>query len=363
MSYSKDAVKEHIELEDICTLLEYFDAEPQVFSDYIIAKTICHNGDTHKLYYYNNTQLFKCYTGECGTFDVFELVQKIKGIEDLNKAVYFIVNFFNLTYKIEESDTDYTSEDWQIFSRYEKTHETSYEYQKLELPEYNENILRYYPKLEIADWSAEGINREVCDYMGICYDPVNCCILIPHKDEDDRLVGIRQRALVPEDEIYGKYRPWKTWDNKKNKPKLYNHPLAFNLYSSNSFWKNIEKVKTAVVFEGEKSVLKYISYFGLANDISCAVCGNSISKYQFQLLQEHGVSELIIAFDRDFEDDDVEGQREVERKLQRIYDKYNSLMNISFLYDSQKNMLPYKGSPIDNGKEAFMYLFRNRVIL
>lgn len=88
MSYSKDDVKELIELEDVCTLLEYLEAEPQLYSNYIIAKTICHNGDSHKLYYYDETQLFKCYTHCEDAFDIFELVQKVQDIKDLNKAVY-----------------------------------------------------------------------------------------------------------------------------------------------------------------------------------------------------------------------------------------------------------------------------------
>lgn len=111
MSYDKQAVKECLELEDIYNLLEYLGGEPQMFSNYIIAKTICHSGDTHKLYFYENTQLFKCYSGECDTFDIFELIQKVENIDDLNKAIYFIVNFFNLQNKIQESDEDFSLED------------------------------------------------------------------------------------------------------------------------------------------------------------------------------------------------------------------------------------------------------------
>ena len=111
MSYSKDKVKEYLDIEDMYNLLDYLGAEPQMFSNYIVAKTICHQGDTHKLYWYENTTLFRCYSGDCGAFDVFELVQKIEDIDDLNKAVYFVVNFFNLQGKIEEADEDFSLED------------------------------------------------------------------------------------------------------------------------------------------------------------------------------------------------------------------------------------------------------------
>ena len=77
MSYSKELVKDTLELEDIYSLIDYFHAEPEMYSNYIVARTVCHGGDSHKLYYYENTQLFKCYTGSCGSFDVFELVNWI----------------------------------------------------------------------------------------------------------------------------------------------------------------------------------------------------------------------------------------------------------------------------------------------
>lgn len=111
MSYNKERVKEQIELEDIYNILEFFEGEPQLFDTYIIAKTICHDGDTHKLYYYDNTKLFKCYTGDCGSFDIFELIQKVQVI-DLNSSIYFVVNFLNLHSEIEE---DYNEDKERLF--------------------------------------------------------------------------------------------------------------------------------------------------------------------------------------------------------------------------------------------------------
>ena len=43
MSYDKELVKEQIELDDIYNLLDFFDAEPQMFNNYIIARTNCHD--------------------------------------------------------------------------------------------------------------------------------------------------------------------------------------------------------------------------------------------------------------------------------------------------------------------------------
>lgn len=356
MSYSKESVKENLEPEDIMTLLDFFNAEPEMFSDYIVCRTICHGGESHKLYYYYNSELFQCYT-QCGSFDIFELVQKIRNI-DLNAAIYFVVNFLNLQTKLEESEEDYSSEDYKVLARYTRLTElTEDNRNKLVLPEYDLNILNHYPQPKLTPWERDHISKEVCDYLDVHYDPVGGNILIPHRDVDGRCVGIRQRTLIQEQEKYGKYKPW------KNHGVLYNHPLAFNLYGLDAAKENIEKMKIAVVVESEKAVMQYISYFGLKNNICVAVCGSSLSKYQFDLLMDCGIKELVIAFDKDFETLGSPEHFELEKKLKKIYIKYGSLVTISFLFDSQCNQLGYKASPLDEGQDKFLYLFRNRIIL
>ena len=192
--------------------------------------------------------------------------------------------------------------------------------------------------------------------MGIKYDPVHGAILIPHTDENGRLIGIRQRTLVKEDEVYGKYRP------ARLQGQLCNHPLAFNLYGLNVAKDNIHNLRTAIVVESEKSVLQYLSYFGVKSDICVAVCGSSLSNYQFQLLLDEGVQEIVIAFDRDYKEYADEDYFEVEKKLLKLYNKYATRVNMSFLIDKE-HLLEPKMSPLDNGKDAFLYLFRNRIVI
>ena len=116
MGYSKDEVKNNLDIEHIYALLDYFNAEPEIVDDYIICKTVCHCGDSKKLYYYDNTQLFNCYT-ECGSFDIFDFIQKVKSLDDLNVAVNFVVNFFNLQYKLSDIEiAEATIEDWKILN-------------------------------------------------------------------------------------------------------------------------------------------------------------------------------------------------------------------------------------------------------
>lgn len=362
MSYNKDEVKEELDMEDIYNLLEYFGAEPQMFSDHIVAKTICHNEDasqaSHKLYYYENNMMFHCFT-HCSpaSFDVFELVQKVQHVDNLNAAIYFIVNFFNLQTKlIEADDVEYSNEDWKIFKRYDKANDITLNDNKIVLPQIDINTIKFYPQPRILSWEKGHIKKEVCDFAGIKYDPIGGNILIPHFDENDRCIGIRQRTIVQENEIWGKYKPW------RHGKELFNHPLAFNLYGFNWAKDRIADIETAIIVESEKAVLNYLSYFGTENSLCVATCGSSLSKYQFQMLKECGAKELVIAYDHDYTSVDSDECRKVEEKLAKLGNKYKAYMNVSVLWDTE-NILDYHASPLDQGKDTFLYLFKNRIML
>ena len=106
----------------------------------------------------------------------------------------------------------------------------------------------------------------------------------------------------------------------------------------------------------------YASYFGWDNNISVACCGSSLSARQIQLLKDAGAKEIIIAFDRQFQEIGDKEFKHLTRNLTRINDKYKNDVNISFIFD--KNMITgYKASPIDEGSEKFLILFKERILL
>lgn len=143
---------------------------------------------------------------------------------------------------------------------------------------------------------------------------------------------------------------------------MYNHPLGMNLYNLNNSKNAIKIIKKAIVFEGEKSTLLYKSYFGIDNDISVACCGSSLSAYQVQLLIEHGAEEIIVAFDRQFQEIGDKEFQHLKSNLLKLYNKYKNFVKITFIFD--KNMLTgYKDSPIDCGADIFLKLFKERIVL
>jgi DNA primase len=355
-----DNIKEKITPAHIITILDEMGGEPQYQnSNIIVSKTICHNGDSRKLYYYLNSNMFHCYTN-CGSFDVIELVRKFYHL-NLIQAIYKLINDLNLEDIINFNDITEDNDDIRKLEKeYYEQHKNlvrEIKKQDIQLKEFDDNILKYFMYPIIGPWEREGIGREVIKQAKIGYYPGGGQITIPHYDKNNRLIGLRGRQLGQEEaEIFGKYRP--LFINNLS----YAHPLGFNLYNLNNSKDNIAKVQKAIVFEAEKSTLLYRTFFGEENDISVACCGSSLTDYQVQLLLGAGAREIIIAFDRQFQEIEDEEFNKLINKLIKLDKKYRKLVNISFIFD-KKMITAYKASPIDEGPTKFLKLFKERVIL
>jgi hypothetical protein len=366
ISYDKTRIKESLTLDNIFDLLQEWGGDPKYTSFGILSATICHNypGEgSHKLYFYSNSGLFRCYTGCDSYFDIFELARKVALIQkslnwDLNDAVRWVAQRFGLSGTVEDIP-DINSEDWIYLNNYERIQEIEPKEQiEVILKEYDRSILdRFNYQMKITPWIKEGITQDVLHNALIGYYPGGDQITIPHFDINDRFIGLRGRTLcADEGELYGKYRPIKV------NQQWYNHPLGMNLYGLNWNKEAIKTMRTAIIFEGEKSVLKYASNFGWENNISVACCGSAISSYQIELLREQGVQEIAIAFDRQFKEIGDEEFKHLKNNLIKTREKYKNDLTISFVFD--KHMLTgYKDSPIDAGPDTFLQLFKERIFL
>ena len=357
---NKDEIKNSLTIEQVEDLISELGGEPNNLGSHLVCKTICHGGDSHKLYYYENTHLFKCFT-ECDeTFDIFQLLIKIRALNGetwtLYNAISYVINYFSLDFAKDFYNEGHNSPDWQILNKWSKSQLTDDVKKIIDLKIFDDKILENLPRPRLLNWEREGITKAVCDARKICYNPKNHSIIIPHYNIDNQLVGIRERTLVKEDEVYGKYRP------AILNGKMYNHPLGYNLYNLNNSKHNISQIKKAIVFESEKSCLKMASLFGLGNDISVACCGSALITYQVQLLLSLGIQELIIAFDRQYQDIGDPEWKRWTKKLYNIHDKYGQKVQISYMFDKE-HLLDYKDSPIDKDKETFLELFSKRIVI
>ena len=363
--FDKAEIRKALSIENIFELLNEWGGDPEYSGFGIISATICHNhpGEgSRKLYYYENSDLFKCYTACDESFDIFELVIKVMSIQrevefDLNDAVRWIAQRFGIIGRYEiEADNELA--DWKYLENYNRIQDIDVDSQRVILKEYDMDILtRFNYKVKILPWLEEGMTQEVLNSAMIGFYPGGDQITIPHFDMKNRFIGLRGRTVCAEEgELYGKYRPIKINNF------IYNHPLGMNLYNFNNSKNNIELMKTAIIFEGEKSCLLYKSYFGLDNDISVACCGSSISAYQTQMLLDCGVNEIVIAFDRQFQEIGDQEFKHLKTNLIRFREKYKNFVTVSFIFDKNK-ITDYKSSPIDHGPETFLQLFKERIVL
>lgn len=317
----------------------------------LIIPTICHNplgsSKSHKLYYYFDNRTFVCYTGCQHSFNIYQLVQKVYEINDhkinFHEAFNYVLSFLDGKNQILEPTRE------PINQRYLRRLTAT------QLPAYNDRVVNSFKKIAPIEWLSEGISKEAMDKYNIRMSIAKFKIIIPHYDINGRLVGVRGRAL-DEYEVanYGKYMPVRIEGT------FYTHHLSRNLYGVDIAKDAIRNAKRAILFEGEKSVLKMWDYYG-DDSVALAVCGSNLHKVQVDILtKELGVSEIILAFDKEYSMLRTEEAENYKYKLINLCKRYENYANFSFIYDME-NLLKEKDSPVDRGKEIFERLYDLRV--
>lgn len=324
-----------------------------------IYQTVCHGGDSYKLYYYVDSQMFHCYT-HCGdNFDIFELTQRAKNFATFGEAFQYICNFFN----IDKDDLAPTEEieltdDWDIlnqFSDYAVAENRALELENKEKKYYPESLLELFPKGRYPEaWLEDGISAEAMEKYNIRMDVGAQKVIIPHYDDEGRLIGIRGRAFNPvEVARFGKYSPICV-ENV-----FYTHLLSQNLYGMNVVKENVARMEKVFVVESEKACMQARTMFG-ENNFTVATCGSAaLSSAQINLLIKHGVREVIIGYDKEFIDGNEDMKKNYEEKLLRIAQPLTTIFDVSYVFD-EEGLLPYKASPCDINKEVLVELMRHK---
>lgn len=356
--YDKEELKSQMEIEQVFDLLEYLDAEPRYNSTGLVARTICHDGDSHKLYYYESNKLFYCYSS-CGSMDIFQLVINVMKLRnnydwELYDAMSYIASYFGFSSSAKKPQTKDESARWEVFRKHNYTIPQASPIKQLN--EYNPIILTRFSYPRISNWEKEGILSSVSKKNLIGYYPGGEQITIPHFDINNRLIGIRGRSLVEEEAVqWGKYRPLTI--NQVE----YAHPLSMNLYHLNKTKENIKRSKVAIILESEKACLQMESFYNDERDISVACCGSFVSRYQIDLLLKLGVQEIVLGFDRQFQQIKDEEFLNLKKKILKLEKEYGRKVRISAIFD-KKMITPYKASPTDCGREIFEQLLNERIV-
>ena len=209
---------------------------------------------------------------------------------------------------------------------------------------YDDVILNYFEDIYYDGWIDEGISPDVMKRFEIRWYEYRKHIVIPVRDLDGKLIGIRRRSLVDGE---AKYKPLdcegKTWA----------FPTGENLYGLYQNQDIIKARKKCYLFEGEKSVLKAATIYG---DFPCVACfSHNVSRQQINLLIDMGVREVILCFDYD-----GVGERKIYRLLADKIKTYG--IGCKYLYTGYKTSLDAHDSPIDKGRDTFESLLKENNI-
>lgn len=363
----RDELLEQINTEDVKKLLKELGSNEPIpdHQGGLYFQTICHCGNKHKLLYYPDSKNFMCYTN-CGSMSLYDLVSQVKGLS-FKESFKYIADFkgvdihskrsIGLTKKID-------CEDLNILSKH--LHKNSKDAIN-RLPYFNENVLGMFSNYYPDEWYREGINEEIADYFGIrfYFNQLKC--IIPHRDKQGGLVGIRARNFLQSEIDKGKKYIPITIEGL-----TYRYPTALNLYGLYQNKNNIKKAKKVILFESEKSVLKYGSIYGQQNNISLATMSMNFTKQQRDLLLELQVDEVILAWDKQYQIEFLKEKyknsaeyKEFIRYIRKIKKVVNLLIqycNISIIF-CWDNRLDYKDAPIDRGQAIFEELLNERYLI
>lgn len=351
-------LRDSLSSEDIERILGTYDVLPHYDGiKYIIFPTCCHNlsGGSPKLYYYKDSHMFRCYT-ECNeNFDIFDLLIKMEALRGNKIGKVQAIEKTGL--KITSKDKDELANEailGDINHLYEINGTEICDVENMELEVLPNGFLdeRYTFSIEgLKTWIDEGISLNTMLRYRVTYDPLENCIIVPQFDADGGVVGVRGRYL--DEDAVAKYKP------VVYNGKLLNHPKNKTLYGYAQNKDAIALTKSVVIFEGEKSVMKLDTIMDKKN-ISVAVCGQSISREQIQLLLNLHVANVIIAFDADYKT--IQETQEKYEVYKRIASPLLTYFNVSLIMDFD-HKLGYKDSPIDKGIEIFNELMRERIYL
>lgn len=343
-----EAISEGIDNDAIIELMKKLGADRyKETTNYIIFPTICHNIDASeasmKLYFYKDTKLFVCYTS-CDTMTIFKF---LKQYYDTRQISY---DWYEDIYKVVVGCSFFDPSLKRPTEIYKPTRERFKTLAARPLPVFNPGVLECFDTIYPAQWIAEGISKETMEKYGIRFSISQNKIIIPHYDANGELVGIRGRALDPEEiELFGKYMPIKienTW---------YSHRLSLNLYGLNYNKDNIRRQGICYIVESEKSVMQAES-FTIPN-CCVAICGSNFNKFALKILmKEASPKEIVLCLDNE----ELPREDKYFNKLYAIGEKYKNYCNFSFVYD-RWGLTKLKDSPTDCGQAVFETLLRRRV--
>ncbi len=360
MTTKYNKILDMITTSDIVQLVSKFgipETSIRYYNNQLIMPTGCHNEiigtAKHKLYYYEDSKKFHCYTC-CGSMNPFEFVvqaYRTRGIK---------YSLSNAAIIIERIIQERLRDGFAIVTPPSNVKKEIEEDWHKSLTEYNPSIMNCFSrnKKYLKVWEKEGISFDAMDKFGIKFDMIRNRMVIPIYDDKGVFVGAKVRNFNQEDIENGrKYMPL------IHNNEIYTYDKGKILYGLNFNKKNIKNAKRAIIFESEKSTILYESLY--VGNKAVSIGGSNVSIYQAELLKQYKVETVVLALDNDYSLlPNENGEYDKYFGLYKMLKEANKLdakgFNVEIVYDWEQSFLENKDAPIDKGREIWNKLYRNR---
>lgn len=266
--------------------------------------------------------------------DIISFVQFILKCS-FKEAVQWLCHNLGIEYDEDKIVIREQSETLQCLRQYRKNPKLQIQNEPMD-----ERFLNQFPKYVVPEWVKEGISPEVQRKYDIRIDRRRSRWLIPIRDENNTLYGLKGRTYLPNHKElnipkYIFYKP--------NKDKQFYNNILFGL---NHHYDCIRNENEVILFEGEKSVMKAES-MGIYNAVS--IGKNGINNYILpKILKLH--VDVVVAFDKDVP------RKDIIKECKKL-SKYT---NVYYIYDD-KDLLGETDAPVDKGLGVWLELYRNKI--
>lgn len=333
--------------EEIIHILSLLGSDYKNGSDGIlIFLTICHGGDSYKLYYYPDSHRFHCYTHcEEPDFDLYELVCRVRQCSFKESMAWI---YQQLDLQLENKKIGFFSkkkkmDDWLLLEKYEKKIAKPMDF---EHKSYSTSLLDEFADYLPPAWEKERISAEAIRRFQVKYDVANDRMILPVFDIGGKMIGIRVRNFDPRLVEKGmKYIPLEM------EGESYRYPTAYALYGLYQNQDVIRKMKKVCIVEAEKSVLMIESFYPGSN-YAVAIQGSNISSYQRDMILGLGVRCVQICLDKEFNSYPSPESDLWSEKLLKLAGMFSPYVKTEVVIDT-KGLLKHQDAPVDQGKKVF----------
>lgn len=373
MYLDKDAILNSLTTADITKIvMSLGSAEPKTDNaGNLIFQTVCHNSpdpnNSYKLYYYHESngehkgRIFHCYSGCNESFGIIELVIRAKRNQNNTytwyKALKYVAQITGKLFTSSAEEIEQKSHRIDDFTWINRLKNAKKKQKAAPtLTEINENILDIFCYLPWKPWTEEFISAEAMSRFEVSYYGLQHSLVIPHRDADGRLIGIRQRLLDEQDiEAIGKYIPLQI------EGEFLRHSLGNNLYGLHVVKDKVKRCKKIMLVEAEKGAMQSYSYFG-EDSFTVATCGSNITRNQIKLILNSGAEEVMVAYDRMYHEASSFEAELYLRKLIKLVAPLVPFVSVYLILDS-KDRIEYKQAPTDYGKEVLVELMKEKMLV